>query len=349
MESLKPTKTREQLEAETVGQIESPDTYLLVKADEKAMKSGEDPKALYESLTHIEASLMEKKLKAFGYEIRPPQAILDRETALKNKEVAKFTKAPKRPIPNAIPIEKVYQVINKWDDTENPQYFKYYTIAAYLFAGRVSETLKLKRSDFDIVSVDGVEYLKANMFVQKKRSDLAFSAIREPVVPFSSYEGMLTKAFYDDYLENFEKDAFVFGGVYPRKALRAMHKINVGTVKAIQVVDGIQRPIWLENFRTTNHYWRHVRCSHLKVLHGYDDGMLQKFIGWSDSRMAARYTHLDIEDMARKYKKTDEMNPLGDKSILEDGDGVDGKRNDPANQKDANPPRADSHAAPKQD
>jgi len=45
--------------------------------------------------------------------------------------------------------------------------------------------------------------------------------------------------------------------------------------------------------KSFNHYWRHCRLTNLAVDYGFTDLQLQHFIGWSNSQMASKYTHLD--------------------------------------------------------
>lgn len=48
------------------------------------------------------------------------------------------------------------------------------------------------------------------------------------------------------------------------------------------------------NFENSyNNYWRHCRLTNLATDYGFTDLQLQHFIGWSNSQMAEKYTHLD--------------------------------------------------------
>ena len=48
------------------------------------------------------------------------------------------------------------------------------------------------------------------------------------------------------------------------------------------------------------HYLRHLRCSHLSSLYGFNSAELRQYFGWSDDKPAATYTHLNWRDSARK-------------------------------------------------
>lgn len=48
------------------------------------------------------------------------------------------------------------------------------------------------------------------------------------------------------------------------------------------------------------HFLRHLRLTHLKILHGYDAIDLMRFVRWKDTRPADVYVHLDPRDLALK-------------------------------------------------
>jgi hypothetical protein len=49
-----------------------------------------------------------------------------------------------------------------------------------------------------------------------------------------------------------------------------------------------------------NHYWRHLRLTHLVEHYGFTDLELQQYIGWSNAMMASKYTHLNWTAIAKK-------------------------------------------------
>lgn len=49
-----------------------------------------------------------------------------------------------------------------------------------------------------------------------------------------------------------------------------------------------------------NHYWRHLRLSHLASDYDYNDGQLREYVGWADSKMAAKYVHLSWQHLMDK-------------------------------------------------
>lgn len=57
--------------------------------------------------------------------------------------------------------------------------------------------------------------------------------------------------------------------------------------------------------RAYNHYLRHLRLTHLVKRYGFTDLDLQQYVGWANTLMASKYTHLDWLTLAKK------MNPHG--------------------------------------
>ena len=51
------------------------------------------------------------------------------------------------------------------------------------------------------------------------------------------------------------------------------------------------------------HYLIHLRCTHLATDYGFTDMQLMKFRGWTDTRPAKVYTHLNVDDLVEKMKK----------------------------------------------
>ena len=51
------------------------------------------------------------------------------------------------------------------------------------------------------------------------------------------------------------------------------------------------------------HFIRHIRATHLITLYSFNEQMLIKFMGWSDSRPAKSYMQLSSEDLAREFYK----------------------------------------------
>ena len=55
-----------------------------------------------------------------------------------------------------------------------------------------------------------------------------------------------------------------------------------------------------ENLGYYNHFFRHIRATHLTTDYGFSAQMLKKFFDWGSSNSADTYSHLDVEDLAKK-------------------------------------------------
>ena len=56
-------------------------------------------------------------------------------------------------------------------------------------------------------------------------------------------------------------------------------------------------PVKNSKNRAFNHFWRHLRLSHLAAL-GFNDTQLRNLVGWADSKMASKYAHLGYQEIA---------------------------------------------------
>lgn len=52
------------------------------------------------------------------------------------------------------------------------------------------------------------------------------------------------------------------------------------------------------------HCLRHTRNTHLKTLYNFSDSELMRWNGWTDPRMCLRYTHLGVEDLLIKMRRS---------------------------------------------
>lgn len=92
-------------------------------------------------------------------------------------------------------------------------------------------------------------------------------------------EGRILKYIYE-YLSILSEDQVLF---------------PFSTRRAAQIING-----------TTGfnlHFIRHIRATHLITLYDFNEQMLIKFMGWSDSRPAKHYIELRSSDIAREFNK----------------------------------------------
>lgn len=51
------------------------------------------------------------------------------------------------------------------------------------------------------------------------------------------------------------------------------------------------------------HYFRHLRVTHLATNYGFNSADLRQYTGWSDDKPAAKYVHLNWQDLAMKMMR----------------------------------------------
>lgn len=61
----------------------------------------------------------------------------------------------------------------------------------------------------------------------------------------------------------------------------------------------ISSSIELPNRKAFNHYWRHLRLSHLASDYGFTDMQLQQYVNWANTNMATKYVHLDWRSLGK--------------------------------------------------
>jgi integrase len=68
---------------------------------------------------------------------------------------------------------------------------------------------------------------------------------------------------------------------------------------------GVKRATQIINVTTgfNIHFIRHIRATHLVTKYDFNDQMLVKFMGWSDSRPAKYYMELKSTDLVRQFYK----------------------------------------------
>jgi integrase len=151
----------------------------------------------------------------------------------------------------------------------------------WLTAARVSEALAVRRKD---VKHQFVPYDKlSHTYVQKDCMliEMPISKRREPItriVPIVCAEDAAFRVYLDDYM-SFIKD--------PESKLFPITRTTA--FKLVRNITGLHP-----------HTLRHSRLTWLVRTKGFSDSMLRQYTGWSDSRQAARYTHLNYRDPMRQ-------------------------------------------------
>jgi len=146
-------------------------------------------------------------------------------------------------------------------------------VMLYLTAGRVSELCyELRKKDLTIQYKRGRTILLINM-PNRKHKTRHFKNIP---IPLDKEEVLLE--YLNQYLRTLKENEvlFNFGKTYAYQLMR----MHVG---------------W------NNHWLRHLRLTHLVINHDFNEILLVKFAGWTDSRPAQGYMELSYSDILTKY------------------------------------------------
>lgn len=143
----------------------------------------------------------------------------------------------------------------------------------YLTGCRISEVVrKTKVEDLSLVKENDREFLLIKLHISKRKKDI----YRNVPIPFDKHKGLI--AFIQDYIKTNSLTELDYLFKISRVTAYRLCKAQLG-------------------FRT--HFLRHIRASHLAEL-GFSDQELRLYFGWSDSRPASIYTHLNWRGLISK-------------------------------------------------
>lgn len=146
-------------------------------------------------------------------------------------------------------------------------------ILLYLTAGRVSELVyELKKKDLVIQHKRGRTVLLINMPNLKHRK----RHFKDIPVPLDKEEALLE--LLNHYLKTLQDNEVLF---------------NFGRIRSYQIIR--QATGW------NNHWIRHLRLTHLVLNHDFNEQLLVKFAGWTNSLPARAYMEIRWTDILDKY------------------------------------------------
>jgi len=146
-------------------------------------------------------------------------------------------------------------------------------IMLYLTAGRVSEIVyELRKKDLVIQYKRGRTVLLINMPNRKHRK----RHFKDIPIPLDKEEALLN--LLNQYLKTLREDEVLF---------------NFGKIRAYQLIR--KATGW------NNHWIRHLRLTHLVVNHDFNEHLLVRFAGWTNSLPAQEYMEIRWTDILDKY------------------------------------------------
>lgn len=177
----------------------------------------------------------------------------------------------------------------------------------YLTGARVSEIATLRKRDFSY-STDklGRETLVVKIPTLKNRNE-RFRYI--PLVNEKPYKNMVGEIEnYLDHLDSYEK---IFSTYHRRTIARHLEKFDLFETEAdfpkgLNKLSGVEILEFDKSDPTRKlvrrkwfpHYLRHCRLTHLVQMHHADATRLMFWAGWTDTRLARIYIHLDWSNLA---------------------------------------------------
>jgi len=172
---------------------------------------------------------------------------------------------------NRIPsLNDVKEMINNIDNLRNAALIS----LVYLSAGRINEVVKqLKKKDIIKTEKDGRDILLVRMPNEKNRR----RKYKDLPIPLDNPEYQPLVDIIFKYLNTLEENSVLF----PFSHIRAY--------QLFQKYLGINP-----------HFLRHVRATHLVTVHDFNEQLLVRYMGWTDSRPAKHYMELRWQDILDK-------------------------------------------------
>ena len=142
----------------------------------------------------------------------------------------------------------------------------------YLTGCRVTELLSITRSQIEQRNIIGYDFMKiTGVPVLKRRKSIS----RDIIIPLEKEKEFCKIVI--NYIETLEHDQKLF---------------DISRQRAWQITN--------EEMGLYNHFFRHMRTTHLTSDYGFSGQELKHFFAWASSKTADSYTHLNLDDIARK-------------------------------------------------
>jgi len=212
---------------------------------------------------------------------------------IKSEDLEIFRKelgGKKKPFYFPIPtIQRVYLIGQEYRD--NTSKFLFYWL--YLTGQRITEALRTKRSDLEIVEEDGRKTIVVNSITLKNRVK-PFRIIPIPV-----------------YGEEKEMSEFVLKKINKLKLreklfdftrMTAWNYLSQITINIPAILPN-RREIVNLDLKIYPHYLRHCRATHIAKKPNCTVSHLMQFFGWSRSNVANTYISFNWKDLSKLFEK----------------------------------------------
>lgn len=205
----------------------------------------------------------------------------------------------KKPIPEAVTMDDIYTIGNNYKDPRDRTLFYF----CYLTGARISEALGVKGSDLAMIRSKKLgDYLTVRL-VTRKNKRIPF---RDVPVPLKYKEGqMVNYIFGYKEIETLTENEKIFPHLSRTNAWNRLTKETVN-VRAIYGREILER----HTHKINPHYLRHCRLTHLVQKYGFNGIQLMQFAGWSNTKPATVYVHLNWMDLAKVMSYGFEQSPF---------------------------------------
>jgi len=192
--------------------------------------------------------------------------------------------AGKKPVPEAMRMKDLVELGKRYSNPEDRALFYF----CYLTGARISEALDVTPEDIhEHRSEELGEYLTVRLLTRKNRR----AKIRDVPVPLQQAEKAMVS-----YVNKYKGsgDGKIFTGLSRTNAWNRLSKVSI-SVRAIR-----GKEILPEFTKGVNpHYLRHCRLTHLVQHYGFNELQLMRFAGWTNTKPAIVYVHLNWMDLAK--------------------------------------------------
>jgi len=219
----------------------------------------------------------------------------------KYKPWGKQKELQKKDIPTALDIQNI---INSIEDVR----VKVLVILEYLTAGRVSELVgrkeyyKYSKEKIEGLKIIDIVVNKEGLESYKYRYKVIENGITKRNIAFIDMKGrevMLIRLYNRKHKNKHKKEI-------PIPIDKEMALVNI--VKDYLETLDYNQPLFefgriqaynliMKATDFNNHFFRHIRATHLVVYHDYNEYKLVRFMGWTDSRPAKAYMELRTHDL----------------------------------------------------
>ena len=171
----------------------------------------------------------------------------------------------------AEPIPEIERVLSDAKDIENPRSATLFCLM-YLTACRISEIINIEKKDLIRKSHNNIPLLIISIKNLKNRG----RHWKKIPIPLNNKIYIEFYKIIKNYTNTLSNDEMLF---------------NIGKRRAQQIIS--------TSFGINSHLFRHIRLTHLAEM-GLTDQELLKYAGWTDSRPAKHYIHMNWRSLVGK-------------------------------------------------